>query len=113
MNSSHLLAIGVMVAISSGQLLFKLAADRLAERPIWHLALSPVFLVALCVYAMATLGWMMVLRRLPLSQAYPFAVLTFLLVPVVSHFVLREEISGSYWIGLALVIAGLVVIVRS
>ena len=102
-----------MVSISVGQLLFKLSAERLADRSILYLFLSPVFVIAIMVYGVATFGWISVLRRLPLSQAYPFSVLTFVLVPLLSHFVLREEMSSSYWLGVAILIVGLVLIVRS
>ena len=113
MTRHYILALAVMVSISVGQLLFKLSAERLADRSIFYLLLSPLFMMAILVYGAATFGWISVLRRLPLSQAYPFAALTFVLVPALSHFVLREEVNSTYWLGLGLVIAGLVVIVRS
>lgn len=50
--------------------------------------------------------WMMVLKRMPLSQAFPFYGLTFLLVPTLAHFVLGEQIGYQTFAGGAIIMIG-------
>lgn len=107
------MAIGVALAIAAGQYFFKVSAERLADKPIWYILSLPIFFMSLAVYAGATMGWIMVLRRIPLSQAYPFTALTFLVVPLISYFLLKEPIAGIYWVGLLLILLGLAIIVRA
>jgi hypothetical protein len=46
----------------------------------------------------------------PLSVAYPFVGLSYVLVVVMSRFVLHEQIPASRWLGVLIVTAGIVII---
>lgn len=65
--------------------------------------------VAGALYLAATFAWIWLLRTAPLSRAYPYMALSFVLVPLMSAFFFRESLSAQYVIGIALVIAGIVV----
>jgi drug/metabolite transporter (DMT)-like permease len=54
-----------------------------------------------------------VLRKIPLGQAYPLMALAFVLVPIASYFVLNERFTPQYMIGVALIMVGIVLTVRS
>jgi drug/metabolite transporter (DMT)-like permease len=54
-----------------------------------------------------------VLSRASLSFAYPFASLTYVLILLFDRFVLNEPISALRYGGVALIIAGLVLISRT
>jgi len=109
------LYIGSVVAIlAAGQLLFRKAA--LSTPPLstvdglLRLIRNPVFLFALLLYGAATLLWVSVLQRVPLSRAYPFMALGFVVVPAAAMLSGGEPLSSRLVSGLALVIAGLLVI---
>ena len=113
---SLLLTLLCVLMIAGGQLLFKTAAER------WHVDgwswatvwgfLSPVMLIALAVYAVATLLWVYVLRTVPLGVAYAVFSLAFIIVPLASHFLLGERLTANTLIGGALIVVGIIVAVR-
>jgi hypothetical protein len=65
------------------------------------------------IFVLSAGVWLVVLSRASLSFAYPFASLTYVLILVVDRFVLHEPISGLRYAGVALIIAGLVLISRT
>ena len=72
----------------------------------WVLStMATTFLAALC--------WMAALSKLELSKAYPFSALSFVSVLVFSGVFLDESISLARVAGFAMVIAGLIIGVRS
>ena len=61
--------------------------------------MSLPLLGALVIYALATLLWLLVLSRVPLSFAFPFYGLAFLLVPVLAAVVLGEVLRWQVLVG--------------
>jgi drug/metabolite transporter (DMT)-like permease len=103
--------LAVAATLGGGQLLFKLAANRLVmgQGP-GALAVSFLNLpmvAALVLYAAATVLWVYLLHGLPLSRAYPFVALAFAFVPLLSWLVFRDALDLRYGLGLALMLAGL------
>ena len=101
----------VAFILGSGQMLFKMAAERLVigQGPV-AFALSFVtrpMLAALVLYGVATVLWVYLLHGLPLSRAYPFIGLVFAFVPLLSWIVFRDALDMRYAFGLALMLAGL------
>lgn len=109
------LATACVAMIAAGQLLFKLTANSL-QGP-GFLGANPraltLLFVALAIYGVATIAWILVLRQAPLNRVYPLMALSFVLVPLGSHFLLGETITPQYWTGVALLIVGLILIGRS
>ena len=108
-----LFAFAIMVA--AGQLLFKRTADGASkvtgiEAVMRHILFDPWFIIALCLYVAATILWIFALREMPLSRAYPFMALAFVLVPAGAVFFFGETVGLRYFFGLALVIAGISII---
>jgi len=98
------LLLGTIVLLAFGQVMFKFAAGVIdISRP--QTLLSPILLAALTVYGVATAAWIVVLSRVPLSIAFPFYGLTFLVVPVLARLVLGEPIrSQAIWGGIVILI---------
>lgn len=101
----------VALSLGVGQLLFKLAAERLVTgQGLGRLAASFVtlpMLAALALYGLTTLLWVYLLHGLSLSRAYPFIALAFATVPLLAWLLLNEVLAPRYWAGLALMLAGL------
>jgi drug/metabolite transporter (DMT)-like permease len=115
--SQILLIILCVVGISTGQILFKLAAlsPIRGERPLaiaFELALNPYLLAGLTIYLAATVFWIWLLRQVPLNLAYPLMALAFLFVPILGAYILDEPFTRSTLIGGILIIGGVYVIVR-
>ena len=91
--------------LSVGQVLFKLAAMEIKNIDISSL-LQPKLILALCIYGIATVLWIAVLRHTPLRIAYPFVGLAFLIVPVLSWFWMDEQISLNTIVGGTVILVG-------
>jgi multidrug transporter EmrE-like cation transporter len=74
-------------------------------------ATSPWVLLGLTVFAVSALAWLTTLSKLPLSIAYPFNALGYLAILTASVVVLNEKANVWTWVGTALVVAGLIVVV--
>lgn len=106
------LLIATPIMIAAGQVMFKRTSERLLARTdagFLSIAFDPVFIAALALYGTATLLWIYVLKTVPLSYAYSFMALTFVIVPLLSLVFLGESLSWRYAVGSALIIAGLIV----
>ncbi|WP_256106873.1 hypothetical protein [Streptomyces sp. ODS05-4] len=71
---------------------------------------TPWVVVGLTVFALSAVAWMTTLARVPLSIAYPFNALGYLVVVLAAASVLHERTSPWTWAGSLLVVAGLVTV---
>jgi drug/metabolite transporter (DMT)-like permease len=108
---STLFALACVLAISTGQVLFKEAARAIshagsifAQRPL------AILLVALAIYGGATLAWIYLLRITELSKVYPIMALSFVFVPLAARAFFGEEITPLYWAGIFLIASGVALI---
>lgn len=98
------------IVIAVGQILFKLASrdvSSLSAASLVKLSMNGYFLVALVLYGLATISWIYVLRHFPLSRAYLFMGLSFVFVPLLSYFFLKEPLGLKYLAGAACIIFGI------
>jgi len=108
----YVFLVAFAVLLSAGQVLFKQAAVAGNGKP-FHLALFNGWMAAaLVLYAVATGLWIWILRTTPLSIAYPFVALGFILGPLAAHYLFAEPFETRYAIGASLIIVGLIVISR-
>jgi drug/metabolite transporter (DMT)-like permease len=107
------LALLTVALNSAAQLMLRAAALRGAEvaNPITLLK-SPLFLAALAAYGASVLTWVTVLKRVPLPTAIPFVALMYVVVPLAAWKVFDDPVSARMLGGMALVIAGIVIVVR-
>jgi drug/metabolite transporter (DMT)-like permease len=54
-----------------------------------------------------------ILTVVPLSRAYPFVALAFVLVPAAGYLLFHEPVNTRYAIGTALIVAGVIVAARA
>ena len=74
---------------------------------------TPQVIVGLGVFVISAVFWLIVLSRLPLSTAYPFAGLTYLLTALIARFGLHESVPGMRWVGILLIVGGIIVVSRT
>jgi drug/metabolite transporter (DMT)-like permease len=110
-----LLLAGYSIAMSVGQLLFKQAAmtielDR-TSRPFLQVAATNIYLVsAVALYIALAALWVYILTVTELSKAYPFVALAFVFTPLLASKVFGESLNRSFYVGLAAIVFGLLVI---
>ncbi|MGV8942512.1 hypothetical protein [Thermomonas sp.] len=76
---------------------------------IFHLLTNPWIASGLLAAFVASVAWMLALTKLPLSVAYPFTALAFVIVVIGSGLLFAEPISPGKILGLCLIVAGIVV----
>jgi len=105
------------LVLAAGQILFKRAAQQIGSTQgvswILEVARLPTMWVALVLYAAATLLWVRILTTVPLSRAYVFVALAFVIVPAAGHFLFNETLTPRFLIGTLLIIAGVMVAARA
>ena len=97
------------ILLAAGQVLFKKAALAIAPGSWQSIVLNGWMAAALLFYVAATGLWVWILRTAPLSAAYPFAALSFVLVPVGAMLLFGESLGWRYAAGAALIVAGVAV----
>ena len=100
-----------VVLSAVGQVMLRAAAlaatqSRTAGPWSWF---SGAALAAVAVYLSAMLLWFWVLGRVPLTQAFAFFGLSFMLVPLLAHVWLRDPVSPFTWAGGVIIMAGIAV----
>jgi len=99
----------LVVLFALGQVLFKKAALSGGDGEFLRGLLTVWTLAALILYGLATLLWIWILQTVPLSIAYAFTSLAFILVPIVAHVVFGEALSIKYAIGCGLIVMGVII----
>ena len=106
-----LLLLSTVLLLAFGQILFKLASQDLVLTPV-GIASSLINLKlasALIIYAIATLLWLVSLKQLPLSLAYPFVAMTFFVVPIFAQLILNEPVGWNTYVGAGIIAIGVIV----
>jgi len=109
--------------MSGGQVLFKKTALSISAgldnenslgliEGILKAATIPWLYMALFTYGIATLFWLYILQRIPLTLAYPFSALAMIIVPILAIFLFGEKLNWSYWIGIIFIFIGITIIAR-
>jgi multidrug transporter EmrE-like cation transporter len=124
MSASTLLMIVASVTMSSlAQLFLKTGMSGASARAaggvdgqvalLAKAALNAWVVGGLTLYFLSTLVWLAVLSREPVSKAYPFVGLGFVMTMLLGWGVLHESLTPAKVAGTLLVIAGVVLIARS
>ncbi len=119
-----LASIGLLVfavaTAATGQLMLKhgmqVATSRAAQSGgslVVRAATSPWVLLGLVVFAVSAVAWLGALSKVPLSVAYPFNALGYLVILIASIVVLHEKANVLTWVGSVLVVSGLLIVVLS
>jgi drug/metabolite transporter (DMT)-like permease len=112
----HVAAVFAMIALSCGQIMLKLFAaqvqgvqGRIVDHPDAMLRLAAFLAALVGVYGVVFLLWIFVLRSLDLNRAFLYAALTFVFVPILSHFLLGEVVRPQTIIGAMIIVSGIAV----
>jgi multidrug transporter EmrE-like cation transporter len=76
-------------------------------------AFSPYVIFGLGLYGLGAVAWLFVLSRLPLTAAYPFVGLGFVMTMIIGITALGENVSPMRLFGTLMIAAGCVLVARS
>ena len=120
-TSVLLILLSIAIAVG-GQLLLKLGLNKMGSITVDSFGAlgqlfsgiikSPMVIIGLFCYVISAAIWLVVLSAVDLSFAYPFIGLTYVLILIISKFVLKEDVNPWRWAGAAIITIGVVVISR-
>jgi multidrug transporter EmrE-like cation transporter len=116
-----LILISISIAVG-GQLLLKIGINRIGivslgslqglKQLFFGVIKSPLVMTGLFLYVVSAAIWLIVLYAVDLSFAYPFIGFTYVMVLVLSKFILKEDVNPVRWIGALIITVGVVIISR-
>jgi len=111
---AYVLAITCVAGIVFGQIAFKMSAISLNESDgVFTSRMFLLFFSALSVYFISSLLWVWVLRNIELSKVYPLMSLAFVMVPIASQYMFDESFNSQYFLGVFIIMFGVVVTTSS
>jgi drug/metabolite transporter (DMT)-like permease len=112
--TAYLVAVLCVIGLAAGQILFKISAISLSKSgSIFEVRTATTLFAAMFLYAITSLVWVWVLQKVDLGRVYPLMALAFIIVPVGSHFFFGERFQSQYFIGIAFIIVGIILALRS
>ena len=116
--ASVALLLFAVVSAATGQVMLKhgmqIASARAADAGgslAVRAATSPWVLLGLVVFGVSAIAWLAALARVPLSVAYPFNALGYIVILTASVVLLHERANVLTWVGSLLVVSGLLLVV--
>ena len=77
---------------------------------VGRVAGQPLVWVGLALYGISAMFWLVVLSRIPLSVAYPFVGMSYIVVVGFSQLILNEHVPILRWVGVIVVAVGIVLV---
>ena len=108
------IAVLCVIGLAIGQILFKISGTSLAQTgSVFAFKTAISLFAAFTLYAITSIAWVWVLQKVELGRVYPLMALAFVLVPLGSHFIFGERFQPQYFVGIALIVIGIIVAVRA
>lgn len=111
---TYVIALICVIGIACGQILFKMSALSLKKTgSFFDPSTLALLFSSFALYGIMTIAWIWVLQKADLGKIYPLMALAFVIVPVGSHLVFGERFQTPYFIGVILIMSGIIVAVKS
>lgn len=112
MNENTLIGIALILCSNLvagiSQILLKKSAEK-TYKVWWRSYVNPYVIIGYGLLFGTTILGVLALRFIPLTLSAALAASGQVIVPVLSYFVLHEKISKKRWIGMALIVIGIIV----
>ncbi|MDR6926903.1 4-amino-4-deoxy-L-arabinose-phospho-UDP flippase [Pseudomonas sp. BE134] len=111
--TAYLVALLCVLGLATGQFLFKLTSIALASTgTLFSVKSALPFISAMAIYGVTSIAWVWVLQKIELGRVYPMMALAFVFVPLGSHFIFGERFQAQYFIGLVMIVVGIIITIR-
>lgn len=115
------LFVGLGICLGSlGSLCMKWGAGKLPQHieggipgVIWQVMLNPLIMAGIFLYAIPAAIWIWLLRTMPLTVLQPALSLTYVLSALLAVFVLNEHVPFMRWVGIFVIIGGVLLVARN
>ena len=105
----HYISLAVVILIGTlAQIGLKQGSNK--SETIGSLILEPYILVSLMAYGIAAIFYILAIRQIPLSVAFPSVASSYILVALISHLLWAEPFGKTQILGIGLIISGIYVL---
>ena len=108
MTVYYLSLVGAILFGVAGQIALKAGAT--ATTTIWDQFLDPLTIGGLAIYVIAALLYIVALKKIPVSLAFPSVAASYAVVAILAHFLWQEPFGLPQFGGLVLIGCGIVLI---
>ncbi|MDN5328082.1 MAG: hypothetical protein PWP03_720 [Candidatus Woesearchaeota archaeon] len=77
---------------------------------VWKLLNNKKVIFGFFIYLLSTIFFVFAVKFLPISIAYPISSLSYVWVVVFSAFILKEKVKLNNWLGIIIIILGIVLL---
>ncbi|MDP9728253.1 EamA family transporter [Alicyclobacillus tolerans] len=112
---NYLLILCNIILLVGGQTLWKIGIGKQhldSLKAVILVMFSPWVIAGLVLYVIATVIWIYLLSKMSLSLLYPMQSLAYVAAILVSIFIFKEHVSAWRWAGVAVILAGVSLVVK-
>jgi drug/metabolite transporter (DMT)-like permease len=107
------LSVGAAILLQSSAMCFAKQAGLVSSgKGVAALVINPWYLAEIAALGFQALCWIMALRKLPLSFAYPFMSLVFVVNLLFAGLIFREEVHMYNGVGIMFIVCGVTLIAQ-
>ena len=104
------LGLAIVLGVA-GQIVLKTGAETSGDGLAQFL--SPWTIGGFGIYFLAALTYIVAIKKIPVSLAYPSVSISYGLLAVLAHILWREPLTWQHWAGIALISSGIFVMFRA
>ncbi|HKZ35233.1 MAG TPA: EamA family transporter [Patescibacteria group bacterium] len=102
-----------VIIASLGQLILKSGMNQVGQFELVKTFTNPLVLLGLSFYGASAILWLQVLSKEALSFVYPLVAMSYVITIFLSRVVLHEQVPTLRWMGLAVIVLGILLVARS
>ena len=99
-----------LILLKRGLLAQNNFSESLIKLSAWlNLILNPNIIMGVVFFAISFITWMIALSKIELSLAYPTVSITYIIIALASWYFFNEHISVYRWLGIGIIMFGIIV----
>lgn len=102
-----------IILAAVGQLILKIGMNQLPKFNLIKAFTHPTVLLGLFFYGASLILWLTVLSKEKLSFVYPLVAFSYVVTVVLSKVILKEPVPTLRWVGLFVIIIGILIIAKT
>jgi len=102
-----------IILAAVGQLILKIGMNKLGNFNLIKIFTHPTVILGLFFYGASLILWLLVLSKEKLSFVYPLVAFSYVVTVFLSKVVLHEQVPLLRWVGLGVIVMGILLVAKS
>ena len=102
-----------IIIAALGQLILKIGMNKVGQFNLIKTFTHPTILLGLSFYGVSLILWLLVLSKEKLSFVYPLVAFSYVVTVFLSKVILKETVPSLRWLGLGVIIIGILIVAKS